>query len=297
METTLALFLAFRLATILTRALPLRVSYAVARGIGVLAFYAWPGGRRRSIQNLTRVAGGDVHLGRRYARASFVNYVLYLVDFFRSFGTGPEDVRRRVRVPEDVWERLRAERRGHGIVFMTMHYGNWDMGAAVLALNGFPISAIADQSPNARLNRLIVDSRRHLGMRIIPAGRTGPGILRALRNDDVVAMLIDIPQPQGGVQVQFFGETIEVPEGPARIALGAGSSVVAALLPRLDGWSDRVGAEVAPVRYEPTGDRDADIQHLTQAVFTELEAMIRRQPDQWYIFRTLWTADRLPVHG
>ena len=58
------------------------------------------------------------------------------------------------------------------------HVSEVDMGAAVLALNGFPISAIADQFPNPRLNRLIVESRQHLGMNIIPAGRTGPSSRR-----------------------------------------------------------------------------------------------------------------------
>ncbi|MDA1010093.1 MAG: hypothetical protein O2888_01320 [Chloroflexi bacterium] len=297
MEAALALFLAFRLASFLARTLPLRVSYALGRGAGVLAYYAWPGGRRRSVQNLIRVTGGDAPEARRLARASFANYVVYLVDFFRSFGTGPDEVHRRADLPEEVWDRLRAERRGNGIVFMTMHFGNWDMGAAILTLHGFPISAVADQFPNQRLNRLVVESRQHLGMKIIPAGRTGPGILRALRNNDVVALLVDIPAPRGGVEVEFFGETIAVPDGPARIALSAGASVVAALLPRVDTWSDQVGAEVATVPYAVTGNRDADVQGLTQAVFRELEAMVRERPDQWYIFRNLWIADRQPAQA
>ena len=59
MEITLALFLAFRVAIFVLRVIPLRVSYSLARVVGLVAFYAWPGGRRRSIQNLRRVLGGD----------------------------------------------------------------------------------------------------------------------------------------------------------------------------------------------------------------------------------------------
>jgi len=294
-EAALALFLAFRLAVLLCRVIPLRVSYAIGRAAGFVAYYVWPGGRRRSIQNLMRVAGGDERLARRLTRASFANYVVYLVDFFRSFATGPDDVHRRVQVPDAVWRQLQTERRGNGIVFMTMHFGNWDMGAAILALNGFPVCAVADQFPNKRLNRLVVESRQHLGMNIIPAGRTGPGILRALRNNDVVAVLVDIPQQRGGVEVEFFGETISVPDGPARIALSTDASVVAAVIPRLHPWSDLVGADVAPVPFTASGDRDTDIRELTQATFRELEAMIRRRPDQWYIFRNLWVSDRQPA--
>src|SRR5690606_4906571 len=123
--------------------------------------------------------------------------------------------------------------------------------------------------------------------------RVGPGILRALRNDDVVAMLVDIPQPEGGVRVEFFGSTISVPDGPARIALRAGSSVVAATLPRLARWSDQVGADIAPVTFHPTGDAERDVQALTQQVFHALEGLVRQHPEQWYIFRNLWLADRV----
>lgn len=295
MEAALALFLAFRVAIFLSRTVPLRISYGLARILGVAAFYAWPGGRRRSIQNLRRVVGRDPGTARRCARRSFGNYLVYLVDFVRFLGTDAEEIRRRVVIDESTWARLREERRGNGIVFMTMHYGNWDLGAAILVLNGFPLSAIADEFANERLNRLVIGSRKHLGMNIIPVGRMGPGVLRALRNDDVVALLVDVPQAQGGVDVEFFGATIRVPDGPARIALRAGSSVVAATLPRLHRWSDTVGADVAPVDFTPSGDAEADVQALTQAVFSHLEGLVRRDPEQWYIFRSLWLDDRAPA--
>ncbi len=297
METTLALFLAFRVAIFLTRAVPLRVSYSLARLLGLAAFYAWPGGRRRSIQNLRRVVGGDPRAARRYARRSFGNYLVYLVDFVRFMGTDPEEVRRRVMVEPDLWGRVNAERQGNGIVFMTMHYGNWDLGASILVLNGFALSAIADEFQNPRVNELVIGSRRHLGMKIIPVGHLGPGILRALRNDDVVALLVDIPQAEGGVDVEFFGATIRVSDGPARIALRAGSSVVVAAVPRLHRWTDAVTAEVAIVDFGPTGDAEDDVRGLTQAVFANLEGLVRQHPDQWYIFRSLWLDDRAAVAG
>jgi len=48
------------------------------------------------------------------------------------------------------------------------------------------------------------------------------------------------------------------------------------------------------VSYEPTGDTDHDVRALTQAIFTALEAMVRRHPEQWYIFRSLWV-DETPA--
>ena len=30
---------------------------------------------------------------------------------------------------------------------------------------------------------------------------------------------------------------------------------------------------------------------LTQAIFAALETMVRRRPEQWYLFRALWLED------
>lgn len=283
------MYLAFRCGALLARAIPLRVSYAVARGAGWLTYLAWAGGRRRCVANMLRVTGGDAEKARRLARQSFGNYLVYLVDFVRFLRTDAAEVNR--RVAWDGWPSLQAERRGNGIVFVTMHFGNWDLGAAILAQKGFPISVIADTFENGPVNRLVIGSREHLGMKVIAAERMGPGILRALRGNDVVAVLVDIPQPADGVEVEFFGERIAVPDGPARIALRAGASVIAATLPRVDPWGDRVTVDAAAVPFTPSGDQEADVRGLTQAVFRQLEQLVRRDPSQWYIFRSLWVAD------
>ena len=288
------LYFAFRCAALAVRLLPIRVSYAIARGAGTLAYVAWTGGRRRCVENMRHVADCDERLARRYARRSFANYAVYLIDFFRLSGLTAADIEARVEF--DDWPTLEERRLGNGIVFVTMHFGNWDLGAAILALKGFPVAVIADRFSNKRLNSLVLGSRQHLGMTIIPSDRMGPGILRALRRNDVVAVLADIPEFEHGVEVEFFGSRIAVSDGPARIALRAGSSVVAATVPRLDPWSDRVTGELAPLAFEPTGDANRDVQTLTQAIFSQLEQLVRRHPEQWYIFRRLWVADATPAH-
>ncbi len=285
----MAVYWAFRLGSAVARAVPVRVSYAVAGFFGLLTFYAWAGGRKRCIRNMTHVIEGDEAHARRLARASFANYAIYLVDFLRFTSVTAEEVRQRVVFNE--WDRLEAERSGNGIVFVTLHFGNWDLGAAAVAEHGIPISVIADTFGDPRLNDLVLRARRHLGMEILAAERMGPSILRALRRNDVVAMLIDVPQEGQGVPVKFFDGPIAVADGPARIALRTGASVVAVMLPRI-GRSERVAGQIQPVRFTPSGDHEHDVRELTQATMHALEGMVRQHPDQWYIFRNLWVADR-----
>ena len=286
----MAVYWGFRIASLLARAAPLRVAYACGYGGGLLAYALWFGGRRRCVRNMLRVTAGDRAAARRIARRSFANYGIYLVDFLR-FGGGISSAEVRRRTVFDQWNRLDEALDGNGALFVTIHFGNWDMGAAAVADHGYATSVIADTFAEPRLNELVLRARRHLGMEILPAERLGPQLLRALRKNQIVAALIDVPQGASGVEVEFFGATIAVPDGVARVALRSGASVVAATVPRLSTWSDQITADLERVEFEPSGNKERDVRVLTQAIFAALETMVRRRPEQWYIFRPLWLED------
>ncbi len=286
----MALYWALTFSGWVLRVLPLRLSYALARPAGMAAFYLWPGGRRRCIRNMLHVAAGDASLARRHARRSFAYYAVYLVDFLRFGALTPGEVARRIDF--DDWSLLEGARTGNGVVFVTLHFGNWDLGAACIAERGFPLAVVADTFRHRRLNDLVVGSRERLGMHIIPAQRLGTGLLRALRRNDIVTLLIDIPQPEAGIEVEFFGGTVAVPAGPARLALRAGAPIVTGVLPRQAPASDRFSGVMERVAFVPGGDRERDVRELTQATMRSLERMLRRDPEQWYIFRSLWVEDR-----
>ncbi|MXZ63185.1 MAG: hypothetical protein F4Y98_06215 [Chloroflexi bacterium] len=288
----MAAYWGFRIASLLARLVPLRVAYGCGFAAGVITYYLWAGGRRRCIGNMLRVTGGDEAAARRLARSSFGNYGLYLVDFLRFDSRPRDELRDRIRYED--WDYLDGALTGNGLVFVTVHFGVWDLGAVALSEHGYRVSVIADTFDDPRLNELVFGSRRKLGMQVLPADRIGPRLVRALRRNEIIAALIDVPQPGRGVEVEFFGGTVAVPDAPARVALRTQASVVAATVPRLGTWSDRATPDLERVSYEPTGDTDHDVRALTQAIFTALEAMVRRHPEQWYIFRSLWV-DETPA--
>ena len=51
------------------------------------------------------------------------------------------------------------------------------------------------------------------------------------------------------------------------------------------------GSLVVTIDTPVAGMRERDVRTLTQAIFRHMEQVIRRYPDQWYIFRHLWVAD------
>ena len=276
--------------TFLVRRLPLRASYGIATAAGWLGYYGWPRGRRALQRNYRRVLGprpgGEI---RRISRQSLVNYCRYLVDFVRFDSLSAGDFTRLVREDGEFAKFESILERGKGALVVLMHFGNWDYGAAAVAYRGLPVRAVAETFGDPRLNRMILDARERSGMRLLKMETLGPSVYRCLQENQVLALLIDRPTPGRGISVQFFGETVQVPAGPARIALRTGAPVVAAAFARSD--AGRPEVEVMAdfsIEVKQTDDPEGDVQRLTQAMFSAHERFIRQRPEQWYMFREMW---------
>lgn len=281
-----------RLAFII-RLLPLRVAYWGAIAIADVLWVLYRSKRNAAIANLTQVLG-DRDAGHAAAHRSFRNYGRYLIDFVRAPKLRPEDIRTKVRFQRwDAIEEAMAE--GRGVLIVLMHFGNWDMGGPALVDRGYRVNVIAQTFPDEKLNEMVVMARQVRGMKVIPAEHAALGIVRALRRNEILGILIDRPMEDGGVEVNFFGRPTIVPAGPARIALRTGARVLPAALVRAHDSDDVTEALVdLDVHVRPTGDLDRDVRDLTRRILESHERFIRAYPDQWFMFRPMWPPARRP---
>ena len=281
---------AWRAATVILGRLPLRLSYGIASVLGVLAFEFWPRGRRNTLRNFGRVLPDAPAVEvRRVARASLVNYCKYLVDFMRFPGMDAAALRAACHGDAAFAQLDSALARGRGVIFVPMHFGNWDVGAGAAAARGYHPAVVVESFADPRLDQMVFAAREQLGVEALRMERLGPSLLRRLKDNGVVALLIDRPQPGEGVVVDFFGARTEVPSGPARLALRTGATVAPVAFPRIDGRKVDVAVLAEFIIPEPrTGDSAAGIQRLTQQIVAAHERFIRRYPEQWYMFREMW---------
>jgi lauroyl/myristoyl acyltransferase len=284
-----AAYLLWRLANFVVRRIPVHVSYRGAVLLADLVFLCWREKRENAIANMRRVLSDcQPSSARRAARNSFRNYGRYLVDFIRSPALPAEQLEGRIEFHQ--WPIIDAAfAHGRGVIFVLLHFGNWDWGAAVFSRRGYPLNVVAETFEHSRLNTMVVSARRTGGTRVLAMERGALPLLRALRRNEALAILIDRPDRQNGVPVRFFGATAYLPDGPARLALRTGARVIAVAVYRVRETSDRLRAEVdASVDIVPTGDAREDARLLTEAIVQAHERLIRCYPDQWYMFRRMW---------
>jgi KDO2-lipid IV(A) lauroyltransferase len=224
------------------------------------------------------------------AHEAFRNFGKFVIDFVRFPVLTKEEVRKRLVFHQ--WAELdevMASKRG--AIFVTMHYGVFDLGAAALATYDYPTNAIGENYGYHRMDGIIHDSRRELGIKIIPADKVSMGVFRALKRGEILAMLIDVAPPGTEVAVDFMGARAEVSSIPARLALRTGAWVVPALIlrgPERDNLIRPILDTRSLRTFERTGDEERDVREMTRRIMASIEKTLRQHPEQWLIFRPVW---------
>jgi len=274
--------------TFLMRFLPVSVAYRLV-GWGtplVLQVFA-RGYLHRATANMRQVLGpeADPREAGRITRAAFANYARYMVDLVRLPHLKPGDLIDNTRI--DGWEHVEAAYTyGTGVVFAAVHIGNWDMAGATFAARGHTVSALVETLTPARWNERVQRTRIAAGVKAIPIEHGLRDMIATLRKREGLAVLVDRPSGTDGVPVTFFGRLTRVPGGAATLALRTGSPVVPAALvrdPHGPGYLAHIGPPIL-------GEKGDDATVVMQRIMSWLEGIIRRYPDQWFMFRQMWPA-------
>jgi lauroyl/myristoyl acyltransferase len=107
-------------------------------------------------------------------------------------------------------------------------------------------------------------------MKLIPVNQIRQ-MLRVLHGGGTIITLLDRPMAPGkGIKVRFFGRNAYVPAGPAVLAMKTGATLLPIYLCRLPDLT--FTARILPaIGWTPSGDRDTDIQVITQKVMDTLK--------------------------
>jgi len=277
----------YRFGQFLALVLPIKISYGLAVIFSDLHyFFVWRD-RQATKENLKAVfpEKSDAEI-RRIRKALFRNFAKYLVDFFRFSEIDRDYVARQVRIENNHYidEGLS---RGKGVIVLTAHLGNWELGGVAMAIIGYPFAAVALPHKDKRVNDFFNFQRESRGVKVIPVGNAVRSCLNLLRENEVLALAGDRTFNEKGVEVEFFGRPTLLPAGPAAIALKTEATIVPGFVLRNSDDTFTVRFE-KPIEFQASGNREKDIVGLVNSYKTIIEDYIRRYPTQWSMFRRFW---------
>jgi KDO2-lipid IV(A) lauroyltransferase len=182
-----------------------------------------------------------------------------------------------------------AYARGKGVLFLTAHFGGWELSAFTHSLHGHWMHVVVRAMDNVYLDRLIRRYRMMHGNQIVEKDDFVRGLLAAMRAGEVVGILMDTNMtPPQGIFVDFFGIPACTASGLARIALKTNAAVV----PTFTIWDADLGKY--RLRFDPavelvrTDDLEADIKTNTQRFTSIIEEYVRKYPEQWLWVHRRW---------
>lgn len=268
--------------------MPHRIARGVCIGLAALSYCFWPRLRTVGLFNL-QLAFPEWSEGerRRVMFSVFRNLGRTLADFahFPKLNRGNIE---RLLVYDGFENFERAQNQGKGVLFLTAHFGNWELGSFAHGIYGYPCNFVVRRLDNPLIDVRINSIRCLSGGKAIEKRDFARQALRALQHGEPVGVLIDQNMlPSEGVFVNFLGRPACTTTGPARIARKTGAAIVLGLVI----WDKRVRKyrlRFEPVEWINCQDAEEEIA-LNTANFTRLiEEYVRRYPDQWLWVHRRW---------
>ena len=205
----------------------------------------------------------------------FAEYV-----FIKNFRNG--NLNSRIKIEgQDVLDEIK--RLNKQVVFISGHFGNFELMALHIERSGINLSAIYRPLNNIFLNKDMENIRKnYICKNQIKKGRSGTRqILENLKKGNSIALMID-QRVTEGIKINFFGDLASTTTIPAQIIKKYKCDLVPIYIERTKKHYFKMYVSQPIVINSEKSNEEISI-HLNKI----LEKMILKNPDQW-----IWTHDR-----
>jgi len=281
------LYFLYRLGRFLTLHLPLGFSYGLATFISSIYSFISRVDNEAVKANLKVLFPeyDDKKLGGM-AREIYINFGKYLVDFFRFSLVGKDYIDKYIRF--EGFDFLKdALGKDKGVILLSAHIGNWELGGVVLPVMDIPFASVALDHKDKNINSFFMRQREITGGEVIGTSSSLKKCITALKDSKTLALVGDRDYFDNGITVDFFGKETSLPKGPAVFSRRMHSPIVPTFMIRND--DDTFTFKfLKPIEPIITNNEHEDLKNMTIKIARVMEGVIRENSTQWHVFRRFW---------
>lgn len=182
----------------------------------------------------------------------------------------------------------RAYASKRGVFLFSAHFGNWELVAHMQGHLGLPLNLVTRPLDNPYIEKFARKYRTLSGNGVIHKKEAVRGILKTIADAQGVAIVIDQNvREKPNVFVDFFGHMASTTPTLALLALKTN----AVIIPVFSIFHDNGTYEIIyekEVELPNTGDRQKDVQELTQKCTSLIEQYVRKYPHLWMWMHQRW---------
>ncbi len=279
------------LAHCLVKPLSANTVYGLGKNLGRLLYRI--SGKRRKIARINLdIAFGDKKSKSEKERLYKRCLIQHSVSLLQFLWVSHDPERRTRQLIEGEPEGLDVVQecigRGKGVLFLTAHYGNWEIMGIHHGFRGIGnLVSIARKLDNQHLERFVLKLRTVSGNRILYRDENPIKLVRALKNNECLAVMMDQNAGDWGTFVDFFGKPASTARALPLLSYKHGTPILPMFCFPLDNGKYRIvyGPEL---RLKKTGNKEEDILAWTASCLQHLEWVIRQQPEPWMWVHRRW---------
>lgn len=223
---------------------------------------------------------------KKLARSSFNHFGRVFADIIKTRSMKKERIQKFMSV-EGTEHLDRALQRGKGALIFSAHFGNWEMATALVSQVG-KVNVVARPLDNRLIEKELLRIRTKMGAHVIYKQQAARPILRSLRDNEMVAILIDQNTVRNlAVFVDFFGKSAATTPSLASFSLKTGAPLIAVFCYPIQAGKYRLKIH-PPVETMVSGDEEQDVLKITQLCTKMIQNQIQEHPQFWLWFHDRW---------
>lgn len=283
-------YLVVRILVCVLQCLSLETASALAKGVARIVYLLDQRHRVVAMNNL------ELAFGDRYSPDERQRLVMAVYEHFCRVVVEMVFLPRRLRVYN--WKRyarLDADPgamdlliQNRGKILLTGHFGNWEMAGCLLAMVGLRPTTIARDLDNRFLHDFVHRLRSGAGQEMVSKKGDFDKIQATLEKRQTLVSVADQSAGERGMFVPFFGRPASTHKAISLLAIEHDAGLTVGYSYRdCPGFHYRIGLSrvLDPADYR---DRPNGAIALTEDFTRELEAAIRKAPEQYFWLHNRW---------
>lgn len=186
---------------------------------------------------------------------------------------------------------------GKGVLLLTAHVGNWEAAGQLLHRINAPINVTGFDKEADAIRKILLQSAKK-NFRLIPLTGSATDAIQlvaAMRRGEVVCLMGDRTYGSPAASIPFLGSNAPFPIGGYVMAAIAGAPIVQVFsLREPRGHYHFFGFPPLEPQRPPHHERDAHLKKCATQFAERLEAIVKRDPFQWYNFFPFWEEQPAP---
>ena len=230
--------------------------------------------------NLDFVYGDTISEDRKkeIIKNSYTNLIYNLYEFCENQSLDLKGFDEKVIVENEYYisDAIKNKRK---IIFITAHYGNWELGNSFMSLKYGPTTVVGRPMNNKYLNEELEILRTANGTQMLTKNDASRGLIKALKQNRILGLVVD--QHNGfGIDVEFLGHKVKQADSIARLAIKFDALIIPMFF-TMNSFGKYTGKIYEPI--DPNNFQDENkILDMTQAQANVIEKHILEKPDQWF---------------